>query len=288
MPTPKIKIAALACSYNRINKTTSFIKSLLPQVMSESYELDIYLLDDNSSDGTAAYITENFPVVNVTSGSGSLFWAGAMRTLWKKVMQTADYDLYLLLNDDVTLFDNAISNLFASYKKSKYLQYIILGTVQDFVVPSITYGGRKLTNKYNNNYELVIPDPDELKECHLGNANVMLIDKATVNKTGIFGDNYIHSVADYAYTLKAIKNGTKVWVAPGFYGHCEYDHGKAWMSAKNSSLKDRINYLYSPKGLEYKQYMHYIREFFPLQYPTEFIKIWVKTLLPIVYDKFKK
>jgi len=283
----KLKIAALCCSYNRIEKTTSFFKSLVQQAIPDGYAIDCFLLDDNSDDGTADYVETNFPGVQVIRGSGSLFWAGGMRTLWSMVLKKSEYDFYLLFNDDVVLFDDAIVRILDAYNKSQYPLNIVAGSVQDFNLSRVTYGGHKLTNKYTGRFKQVIPNENELTACDLGNANIMLVDKGTVDKVGILSDYYIHSCADYDYTLKAIKSGIKVWVAPGFYGYCSNDHGRPWMSGKRS-LKDRVRYLYSPKGLEYKQYLHYIRKFFPMHYPMAFLKLWLKTLLPVVYDKFKK
>ncbi|MES2375626.1 MAG: glycosyltransferase family 2 protein [Bacteroidota bacterium] len=282
-----LKIAALACSYNRLEKTKAFLKSLTTQPIPEGYSLDIYILDDQSPDGTASYVRNHFPTVNIIEGSGSLFWAGGMRVLWQHVMDTAGYDFYILLNDDVKLFNNAITRLIESYNKSTYKDNILLGTVQNPEQTKITYGGRKMVNTYTGEAELVEPDDTELKECEMGNANIMLIDKGTVDKTGILSDRYIHSFADFDYTLRAIRKGSKVWVAPGYYGSCEYDHGKPWMSQQHS-LKQRIAYMRSPKGLESRSYFRYVRKFFPLTYPSAFLKLWLKTLLPIVYDKYKK
>src|SRR5947209_13403111 len=39
------------------------------------------------------------------------FWAGGMRTLWKRVMEKEDYDFFLLLNDDVVRSEEHTSEL---------------------------------------------------------------------------------------------------------------------------------------------------------------------------------
>lgn len=282
-----LKIAAMACSYNRLEKTKAFLKSLTTQYISDGYMLDIYMLDDQSPDGTANYVQEHFPSVNIINGTGSLFWAGGMRMLWQHVVNTAEYDFFILLNDDVKLFDKAIDKLLAAYHKSTFKDNVLIGTVQNPDRTKITYGGRKLLNGYNGDAVLVEPDTNELKECDLGNANIMLVDKGTVDKIGILSGRYIHSFADFDYTLNAKRYGAKVWVAPGFYGSCEYDHGKPWLSSAHT-LKQRIAYMHSPKGIESRSYLRYIRKFFPLNYPAAVIKLWLKTLLPVVYDKYKK
>lgn len=282
-----MKIAALACSYNRLNKTAAFLQSLQSQPIPQNSELDIYLLDDNSPDGTADYVQKNFPAITVIKGTGSLFWAGGMRTLWKEVLKRGEYDFYLLLNDDVVLFENAISRLFDAYKLSEQPGNILLGGVRDPQKQKMTYGGMVLKNKLTANTKMIEPDEAELKACDIGNANIMLVDKAAVNRIGIFSDSWTHAFADFDYTLTAKKNGVKVWLAPGYYGYCENDHEITWLS-QETPLKKRIEYLYSPKGLSLKDYLHYLRRHFPWAIPEKYMKAWLKTFFPFIYDNFKK
>lgn len=287
MSATPLKIASLACSYNRKEKTAAFLKSLLSQKIPEGYTLDPYLLDDNSSDGTADYVRANFPSVTLVEGTGSLYWAGGMRTVWAVARKRADYDFYLLLNDDVRLFDDTIARLLEAYKLSKHKQNVLVGTVKDDEKLTITYGGHKLIKKQTGKVTTVVPSDTELLECDLGNANIMLVDKATVEKIGILSDSFTHGLADFDYTLRAVKNGGKAWVAPGYYGYCINDHGKSWLPG-SVPLKKRIAYLYSPTGISYKEYLLYTRRHFPLILPSVFVKAWLKTLFPILYDKFKK
>jgi GT2 family glycosyltransferase len=283
----KMKIAALACSYNRINKTAAFLQSLISQPVPEKFELDIYLLDDNSPDGTGDYVRKNFPSVEVVEGTGSLFWAGGMRTLWNYVVKKKSYDFFLLLNDDVVLFGDALTRLLGARNLSGQPANILLGGVQDPKNQRMTYGGFKMKNRFTGSTESVEPDGKDLKACDIGNANILLVDKATVDKIGIFSDAYTHAFADFDYTLTAIKNGVKVWLAPGYYGYCENDHGVAWLP-QTTPLKKRIEYLYSPKGISLKEYLLYIKKHFPLSLPDKYIKAWLKTFFPVIYDMFKK
>jgi GT2 family glycosyltransferase len=283
----KIKIATLCCCYNRLNKTTLFLDSLVGQHVPDKYQLDFYLLDDNSPDQTGAHVKANFPMVNVIHGTGSLFWAGGMRTLWKEVLKQDDYDFYLLLNDDVVLSDGALDRLLTAYSLTKNEGNIILGTVLDPKDNKITYGGHKIKNYFTGSTYVREPDATLLMDCEIGNANLMLVDKATLNKMGILTDLYTHGLADFDYTFTAVKKGLNVWVAPGFYGYCENDHGVSWLSGK-VPLKKRIAHLYSPKGLAYKEYLTFVRRHFPQMLPAAFFKSWLKTLFPVIYDTFKK
>jgi GT2 family glycosyltransferase len=281
------KIAVLGCSYNRKKKTVRFLTSLVNQKVPENYAMDVFLLDDNSPDGTGDYVEAEFPTVNVVRGSGSLFWAGGMRTLWEYVLTQGTYDFFLLCNDDVMLFDGAINRLFAAYAQLALPGNIILGTVQDSEGSTVTYGGQKIINKITGDTTNIAPDPIKLIPCEIGNANIMLVDKKTVDTIGILSSSYTHGIADYDYTLTALRSGIKVWVAPGCYGICDNDHAITWLPQR-TALKKRIEYLYSPKGLAYNEHMLYVKKHFPLSVPITHAKLWLKTLFPIVYDVFKK
>ena len=283
----QIKVAVLGCSYNRKQKTARFLSSLVNQEVPPGYILDIFLLDDNSPDGTGDYVEAEFPSVNLVRGSGSLFWAGGMRTLWKHVLNVETYDFFLLCNDDVMLFDGAVARLLTAYKLSQFQGNIILGTVQDSEGSAITYGGQKIINRITGDTINIAPDPDKLRPCQIGNANIMLVDKATVDTIGILSSSYTHGIADYDYTLTALRNGLKVWIGPGYYGICDNDHAITWLP-QQTPLKKRIEYLYSPKGLAYNEHMIYVKKHFPLSVPIAHVKLWVKTLFPIMYDIFKK
>ncbi len=282
-----IKLAILSCSYNRKKKTARFLTSLVNQQVPENCTMDIYLLDDNSPDGTADYVEAEFPTVHLVKGSGSLFWAGGMRTLWQHVLNRDAYDLFLLCNDDVMLFDGAVTRLLSAYKLSAYSGNILLGTVQDSEGSMITYGGQRIVNRITGDTVNIAPDDEKLIPCEIGNANIMLVDRATVDQIGILSSSYTHGIADYDYTLTALRHGLKVWIAPGYYGICDNDHAITWLP-QSAPLKKRIEYLYSPKGLAYNEHMIYVKKHFPLSVPITHFKLWVNTLFPIMYDSFKK
>jgi GT2 family glycosyltransferase len=287
LPLKKMNLAILTCSYNRIGKTTAFLNSLVNQKLPEHIKTDIYLLDDNSPDGTAAHIETAFPEVHLVKGSGSLFWAGGMRTIWKYVLSQKEYDFFLLCNDDVVLMDGAIGRLLDAHQQSDYTDgNIVLGTVIDSE-GCISYGGQKIVNRISGNSANISPDKEKLTPCEIGNANVMLVDKQTVNRIGILPEFYTHGIADYDYTLTAVANGVKLWIGPGYYGFCDNDHSITWLP-QSAPLRKRIEYLYSPKGLAYDEHMVYVKRHFPLSAPITRVKLWAKTLLPIVYDVFKK
>jgi GT2 family glycosyltransferase len=105
-------------TFNRLNYTIICLNSLKKQVNFK--ELNIIVVDDASTDGTKEFIKKKFPKITILRGTGFLFWGGA-------VHRGVDYalkigkpkDWILLVNNDVELSSDAISNLIRISKKKK-------------------------------------------------------------------------------------------------------------------------------------------------------------------------
>lgn len=276
-----MRIAVLLATFNRREKTLSCLNQLFDQVLPWNVETEVFLTDDASPDGTAVAVEALYPSVHILEGSGSLFWAGGMRNSWTEALK-GDFDYYLLLNDDTLLKGAALYRLICyAFKKP---DAIFIGTTADSR-GKVSYGGRKLYDQHKIQSFSVYSDT-ELIECDLANANIMLVPHVVVQSIGILSGSYTHSIADYDYTIRAKKAGFHTYVVPGILGYCVDDHGNNWRSS-DVSLAERIRYLKSPKGLAYKEYLHFIRQHFPQHLPAAFIKLWMKTLFPVLWDRFK-
>lgn len=281
-------IAVLLTTFNRKQKTLACLHNLYGQVLPENIQLKVFLTDDNSADGTANAVKAAFPEVTIYHGNGSLFWAGGMRNTWQNAL-AANADYYLLLNDDTLLTKTAVAALLNcnNYVKSKGSKpAICVGSTADNETGKISYGGRILHDKNSWGEGSFVFSETEYVNCDVANANILLVPAEIVKQLGILSSKFTHGLADYDYTLKAKNAGFGLLVAPGFLGTCIDDHGNNWKSA-NTTLKERIAYLKSPKGLAYHEYLGFIKEHFPKSYLAAFIKLWLKTLFPFIWDKFK-
>lgn len=272
------KIAALITSYNRRDKTLACLAKLMKQEGVPGMDISVYLVDDNSTDGTSEAVKSHFPAVNVIKGTGQLFWAGGMRTAWREALKSSQkFDYYLLVNDDTFLFDNALQKLFDD-QHAVGDNSIIVGSIRDPFTGQFSYGGRALRNKYNIATKDLIPNNKTPQQCDFGNGNLMLIPAAVVDKIGILTDCYTHGLADFEYTTKAKKAGIPSYVSSVYVGECQNDNDPG--RKKSLSLKQRIEYLYSVKGHSYREYLHFIRNHFPLYLPQAWLSLWIKTILP--------
>jgi GT2 family glycosyltransferase len=281
-----MKIAILLTTFNRRDKTIACLQSIEAQVLASDTFLEIYLTDDNSSDGTAEAVRILFPGVKLFQGTGSLYWAGGMRNSWRQALR-ADVDQYLLLNDDTILYPDAITRLLAYNVQvdQEEERAICIGNTCD-EAQKITYGGKRLMSKFSVKSSFVYSD-NSFVACDMGNANIMLVPDHVVKKIGILSDAFTHGIADYDYTLKARKAGIIILTAPGFLGLCKHDHANNW-KASGSAFKERLEFLKSPKGLAYHEYLSFTWDHFPVSYPIAYIKLWLKTCFPILWDTFKR
>jgi GT2 family glycosyltransferase len=282
------KIAVLLTCYNRKAKTIACLSSLYNCIIPDGYSFTVYLVDDGSTDGTANAIRVNFPDINIFFGNGNLFWAGGMRYAWREAMQHP-YAAYLLLNDDVELKEDVFKNLIDAHQFAM-AQFnkggIYVSSTIEKTTGSLTYGGSVIKKGFFRNKIIAVNPAEKPIPCQVANANILFVSANVVAKLGIFDAGFIHSIADYDYTLTAYENNFPLLVCPGVGGYCENDHDKNWLSS-NSSLKERIKYLYSPKGLAFTEYMYYIYKHFPLSLPYLFVMQWLKTLFPTIWDKLK-
>lgn len=286
----KRNIAVLLTCHNRKTKTMACLSSLFRADVPLACCLDIFLTDDGSTDGTGDEVESVFPQVHVIRGDGSLYWAGGMRLAWETAMRKKHFDAFLLLNDDVELYPGFFMHLleteaYALAETGK--TGIYSGATVDGKSGMVSYGGWRVSDK-KLLLAMQLLSPSGLpQKCGVVNANVLWVSGDVVGQIGIFDSRFTHGIADYDYSLQAHKKGIPVLLAGAVCGSCSDDHTKNWKGGSHS-LKERVAYLKSPKGLAYSEYLYYIRKHFPLYLPYAFVMLWMKTLFPIIWEKMKQ
>lgn len=85
------RVAAVMAAYNRTELTLACLRSLGAQQV-PGVALDVFVLDDASSDGTSEAVAEQFPEVTVLHGDGELYWNGGMRRAFAAAIAMGDLD----------------------------------------------------------------------------------------------------------------------------------------------------------------------------------------------------
>ena len=279
-------IAILLTCHNRKDKTIACLKSLYEARRSFKgcLEFNIYITDDGSTDGTSETIRKYYPKVNILKGTGTLFWAGGMRNSWNEALKY-EYDGFLLLNDDTFLLNNLFEDLVRTeeYSLKKYNKKgIYIGSTKDKSTGKLTYGGAILTNKLLLKYEKLLPK-NKPQPCDLGNGNIMYVPTEVVNKIGILHNKYQHGVADYDYTLTAKKKNIPVLITPNFCGFCDNDNRNKYEIFNHLTFSKRVDFLYSPTGLSFKDNLLFMKRNFYYRLPFVFITGWLKVIFPKLY-----
>ncbi len=251
------RLAILITCHNRRETTLLCLKALFAQEgLPPWVSLCVYLVDDGSSDGTAAEVHNLFPWVNVINGSGDLFWAGGMRLAWT-VAAKSHPDGYLWLNDDTHLFSDALARLCYWHQHFSLYEtpFILVGSTCDAVNGRLTYGGRLRGPWYRPIPKASISPGDNPVICHTFNGNCVWVPTSVVQRIGIFGPEFQHGLADLDYGFRATRAGLPIWILPGFLGSCAVNRpGHSWAS-EGLLLWERWQRISNPKGLPPKEFM---------------------------------
>jgi GT2 family glycosyltransferase len=223
------QFAVLLTCFNRKENTLPCLK----QLFYLHQNIDVYLVDDNSTDGTGEAVATQFPQVYLIKGTGDLFWNRGMHTAWQAASQK-DYDFYLWLNDDVLLYENCFSELL-SCSKINSDQAIICGIIES-------------SSKDRIRVMITIKDlvsNGQLNPIQYMNGNVVLVPKKVYKAVGNLDIVFHHDLGDVDYGLRAakLKIGvftTRVAIASGQANSiCRERQNK-------TTLQKRFKKLYSP------------------------------------------
>lgn len=284
-----MNIAVIMTCFNRREKTLSCLIHLFEALKNAklAIKLVVYLTDDGCTDGTAQAVRDKFgdKDIYILQGTGELYWAGGMRFAWREALK-ANYDYYLLLNDDTDMLPDSFNELFAThdYCLKKYgKEGIYSGITCGRSEPSMmTYGGLIWTNKLLGTVKQ-LDKTGQPQLCDMTNANILLVSRSTVNIIGIFYVGYQHIAADYDYSIMAKRNEIPVLITANYCGICDYDHPDRKTEAKkiiSMSLKERKAYFAHPLHSA-KDYLLYKRRTSPLRYPL----VWLGRNLNIYFPK---
>lgn len=275
------RIAALLACHNRREKTHACLRALRAQILpgwnppliteeerrlpfedaSPSpisdltapicFAIDVFLLDDGSTDGTSEAVHQIWPEATVLRGDGSRFWCGGMRIAWKKAAET-NPDYYLLLNDDTIMLPHALAELLRIVPQPD-LPAIAVGAIADLVTGAKNYGGT---------YPQPAPYPPadgRPRSCVLFNGNCVLIPRCVHLKAGMFHAAYTHSMGDMDYSHEARRLGIPILETPVAVGSCDRNAVRGTWLDSTLPRAERIRLLNSPKGLPYREWWVFCR-----------------------------
>jgi GT2 family glycosyltransferase len=243
-------IAVLLTCHNRKEKTLSCLNALFQCTLPDGYKFEVFLVDDNSTDGTSEATKERFPLVNIIQGDGNLYWNRGMHLAWETASKTNDYDYYLWLNDDTMLLPNAVNELIQCAEKENN-KSIICGTSCDTQNKNIlTYGGHTKKNG------LIKPN-GKMQYCEFFNGNIVIVPNYVFAKVGMNDNRFRHAFGDFDYGIRAQKQGICLIVAPNILGKCDEHENLATWCNPQKSFRERWKHFRSPLGQNPEEFFVY-------------------------------
>ena len=259
------KIAVIMTCFNRKEMTLRCLRQLTNQTTTD--ELEFYICDDASTDGTYEAISNEYPDVHLIKSKGNLYWSKGMYAAMKMAVDS-QHDYYLMVNDDVDFLPDAIVNMVKTYEKSKQPCGVV-GMTMSRQTGEITYGGRVIVPFRLGRMEwgilgnkLIIPeDKEKLTECDFTNWNCFMIDAHVIRTVGLIDPIFEHGAGDYDYSLRMRRHGYNIYIAPDVIGYCERNRREGTYFDKNVPRKRRLKQMLSPKGMPLKsQYRQAYRQ----------------------------
>ena len=233
--------------FNRWRYTRACLDSLRAQT---NQDFRVIVVDDGSTDETAAELALGYPEVAVVTGTGNLFWtAGVNRGIERALALGADR--VLTLNNDVLTAPDFVAQMLAAAGQHPRA---VLGALEfDANTGQAIYGGERLNFKTNTRADLLDELPADrrtgLHPVTYLPGRGLLIPKVVLDKIGLFDEKRLpHYLADFDYTSVARRAGFPVY--------CNYEarlstypeESGQTLTRKHRSVKGYFQHLFGIRG----------------------------------------
>jgi GT2 family glycosyltransferase len=233
--------------FNRWHYTRECLESLRRQT---TQDFRTVVVDDGSTDETAAALARDYPEVEVVTGDGNLFWTAGVNAGIRRALALGA-DRVMTLNNDVVAAPDFVAQMLTAADQHPRA---VLGALEfDANTGETIYGGERLDFRTNTTYNLLKELP-ATKRTGLHPVTYLpgrglLIPKAVTDKFGLFDEKRLpHYLADFDYTSVARRAGFPVY--------CNYDaklstypeESGQTLTRKQRSLKGYFQHLFSIRG----------------------------------------
>ncbi len=273
------QIAVLLTCFNRVDITIACLDHLFQAELPSNTTIDVFLVDDASTDLTGRKVKEKYSQVNVIFGDGNLFWSGGMRKAWEVAVKTKEFDYFLWLNDDTHIYPKAIVELL---KDDLLLdsKSVIVGACQSEKDKSFTYGGYRAETA-------MIPSGVPQK-CEFTNGNLVLVPHHVYSIVGNLNEVYIHLYGDFDYSMRVNKAGLSCYASSEFLAICE-PNDKSYWGTDEMSTWQKLKLLKHPKGIDIKRGYYFKKYHFGKKAGIKAVAdAYFRTLFPQIHKILKR
>lgn len=277
-----VRIAALLTCHNRREKTLQCLASLFFDIPGH-ISLTVFLVDDGSTDGTAAAVRQFFPEVIVISGNGDLYWAGGMRVAFKTAARLGEYDYYLWLNDDVVLDNGALLCALSWADNYRAKPAVLVGTIRDVATGKAIYGGMRRPSMWRALYFEPVTTDSHPIPCDTCSGNFLLIPSAIAMRVEMIDNIFRHACGDYDYGFRVRRYGYPLLVIPGSVGTSARNPFPNREDICRLSIIERWQRITGPKLFPIRPWFTYTYRHTGLLWPIFFVRPYVEVFWPRLF-----
>lgn len=194
--------------HNRRATTVRFVEALRVQTRRPDR---LILVDDGSSDGTAAAVCALWPQAEVVTGIGDWWWAGALDQGCRHLLRTgvADDDILLFVNDDVVIAPDFLEQALTEFQPR--VDTLLLARQRDADTGAeLDHGGGVKVDLRELRFSAA-RGPEEI-DC-LPTRGLFLRWRDFRRTGGFYPRTLPHYLSDYEFTLRARRAGLRLMVA---------------------------------------------------------------------------
>lgn len=281
------KVSVVIVSYNVIELLR---KCLLSLVEFSECELDTWVVDNNSSDGSLEMVKENFPMVHVIENKYNAGFPAANNQALAKC--TGDY--IFLINPDAELLSDSISD-FIKFSKTKHdsciiapqllntdrsMQFSIMRFIHVWEIVLEVFYLHHLLKKAKSYYKKLGMQPMKVEAV---SGAAIFFHRGVMNKIGML-DEELFWTEDMEYCYRAYRNGIDRYYLPEVkIIHHVGQSGKKNLDVMISNqVLSKIRYFYKTHGaisgiiVSSARFIHII---------TRIVLLYVMSILQFRYSK---
>jgi len=203
--------------FNRCRTTLQFVEYLTAQTYTDYH---LVLIDDGSSDGTAAAVCEKLPGVTVLRGKGNWWWAGSLQKghEWLIRQRIPHGDYVLVMNDDTEFDEDFLKTGTA-----------ILAQNPNTILTATGYNIKSRQPQDSAGYQFTWDNLSCVETYDIGEMNClstrgMLTTVGDFISVGGFHPRLIpHYLSDLEFTMRAHERGLKLMIHKDFRIYIDFE-----------------------------------------------------------------
>lgn len=261
--------------HNRRDQTLACLAALFA-ARPAGVDLSAVLVDAGSSDGTAEAVRAQHPEVTVVARGPDVYWNQGMREAWTMALPRAP-DFFLWVNDDLIMDRAALGALLATYAEYAPAhggRLLVTGRVVSPATGETTYGGYLHRGGVSRLSWRLLRD-DEVY-CDTMHGNLVLVPAIAAREVGIMSEKYSHAFGDIDYGLRARKVGYAIAQCPLPSGEQELNETIYSGRLDGVSWRKLGFILRHPKGVPWREWLHFCRSFGGVLWPLNFVWRYVR------------